>query len=248
MTYRHDALSPSYEGAAKTERVRTMFDRIAGRYDTLNRLISLGIDARWRDRVVRTVVAHGATSVLDVATGTADLAIAMAAAGIPDVVGVDLSPGMLAVGREKVARTGLGVRLELADAAALPFEDASFDAITVAFGVRNFEDLGKGLRELVRVLRPGGLIAVLELSTPTAPLLRAAHRFYTMQILPRVGALVSGEGAAYRYLPASVAAFPDPPAFREALVAAGAERPRTLPLTFGVASLHLATRPRTTPG
>jgi demethylmenaquinone methyltransferase/2-methoxy-6-polyprenyl-1,4-benzoquinol methylase len=222
-----------------------MFDRIARRYDTLNRVISLGLDQGWRRVLVREVATrHPAGRVLDVATGTGDLAFALAAAGLGEVVGLDISPGMLAEARRKAEspRAAASVRFELGDAAALPFADASFDAVTVAFGVRNFEDLEVGLRELARVLRPGGTLAVLELGTPRSRLLRLGHAAYTRGLLPLVAGLVSGERAAYTYLPASVAAFPEPARFAELLTACGLRDVRTRLFALGAAHLTLSTR------
>ena len=177
------SIKPYGEGSdSKKEQVARMFDGISGRYDLLNRLLSMGIDIRWRRVALRMLRERGIPGrVLDVATGTADLALALAA-DLPEaeVIGVDLSEGMLGVGRQKVERNGLRsrVRLEQADAENLPFEDGSFDAVTVAFGVRNFENLDKGLGELQRVLRPGGHLMVLEFSRPTSPLVKGLMNLY----------------------------------------------------------------------
>jgi demethylmenaquinone methyltransferase/2-methoxy-6-polyprenyl-1,4-benzoquinol methylase len=237
----HDQVRPQYPGNSKRARVEEMFDRIAPRYDQLNRLLSLGIDRRWRRRLLREVLLAQPRRVLDVATGTGDLAIALAEAGIAEVSGVDISQHMLAVGRVKVARAGVNVRLFCADGEALPEADDSYDAVTVAFGVRNFEHLEQGLLELLRVLRPGGVLAILELSTPSLGVVRALHGVYCRHIVPRVGAAVSGEGAAYQYLPASVAAFPCGERFLQVLLDNGASEVRCIPLTLGIASLYLAT-------
>jgi demethylmenaquinone methyltransferase/2-methoxy-6-polyprenyl-1,4-benzoquinol methylase len=246
--YAHDAVQPRYDGSSKRDRVARMFDRIASRYDLLNRVISLGLDKGWRRVLVREVASrHPAGRLLDVATGTGDLALALAGAGASEVIGVDISPGMLAEARRKSdapapAKAASAVRFELGDAAALPFPDARFDAVTVAFGVRNFEDLEAGLRELSRVLRPGGTLAVLELGTPRSRLLRLGHAAYTRGILPLVAGLVSGERAAYTYLPASVAAFPDPTRFASLLETLGLADVRTRAFALGAAHLTLARR------
>ena len=241
----HDAIQPDYAGDSKRARVEAMFDRIARRYDTLNRIISLGLDRGWRRALVREVASRAPGGrMLDVATGTGDLAFALSRAGAREVVGADISDGMLDVARRKAehGKSPGAIRFERADAAQLPFQDRDFDAVTVAFGVRNFEDLGAGLRELARVLKPGGTLAVLELGKPRNGFLRVGHAFYTRGILPLVAGLVSGERAAYTYLPASVQAFPDPQRFGEVLGDAGLSDVKTRSFAFGAAHLHLARR------
>ena len=237
----HEQVEPAYPGATKPARVEAMFDRIAPRYDQLNRVLSAGLDRGWRRALVAEVLAARPRRVLDVATGTADVALALAAAGVPEVVGVDLAEEMLVRGRAKATQAGLAVRLERADAEALPFADGAFDAVTCAFGVRNFAHLSHGLAELRRVLRPGGTLAILELSTPADPTLRLLHGLYTTHVLPRLGAALTGEAAAYAYLPASVAAFPDAAAFVRRLGASGVVGARARPLSAGLATLYLAT-------
>lgn len=223
-----------------------MFNAISKRYDVLNRTLSLGIDVLWRKKTVRSVRQTGAIDILDVATGTADLAIALHR-GITGsrVQGVDISAGMLEVGREKITRRGLDqhIPLHLGDGESLPFDAASFDAVTVAFGVRNFEHLEKGLVDMGRVLRPGGCLAVLEFSQPKTFPIRQLYFFYFKHILPAIGRWVSKDGSAYTYLPASVEAFPYGQAFAAKLQAAGFERIRIKPLTYGIASLYLAYTP-----
>jgi demethylmenaquinone methyltransferase/2-methoxy-6-polyprenyl-1,4-benzoquinol methylase len=217
-----------------------MFDAISPRYDLLNRVLSLGIDQHWRRRVIMELRQIGGSNVLDVATGTADLAI-MAARNGMNVTGVDISPGMLRHGQVKVDKAGLTdrVRLRVADGTSLPFSDRSFDAVTVAFGVRNFEDLDRGLSEMRRVLTKGGLLCVLEFSRPRGPL-APLYRLYFRRVLPAIGRLVSRDAAAYRYLPASVDAFSEGDAFLAALRHAGFEAPACRRLTGGIASLYLA--------
>lgn len=232
---------PVGEAEGKTARVEQMFDAIAPRYDLLNRVLSLGIDQRWRTQAIRLLDADRPQRVLDVATGTADLAVKAERLLHPrEVVGVDLSQEMLQVGRKKVEKLGLGGRitLERANAESLPFSDDVFDAAFVAFGVRNFEDLDAGLSEIARVVRPGGALVVLEFSHPRAFPIKQLYRFYARQILPRIGRALSRDDGAYQYLPDSVAAFPDGPAFLARVEAAGFRDLHWKPLTFGIASLY----------
>lgn len=236
-------VKPYRPEGSKKEQVAAMFNAISPKYDALNRILSAGIDQSWRRKTLREIRATGALNVLDVATGTADLALALAK-GIPGskVVGVDISAGMLEVGRSKVRARDLEgrVRLDLGDGEQLPYEESSFDAVTVAFGVRNFENLELGLRDMRRVLQPGGSLAVLEFSQPTAWPLRGLYLFYFKNILPRIGRLVSKDASAYTYLPNSVQAFPYGEAFAAKLREAGFSSVRVRPLTFGIASLYLA--------
>ena len=222
-----------------------MFDAIAPRYDRLNRILSLGCDVRWRNHAVRALALEPGQRVLDVATGTADLAIALARgrSGV-EVVGVDPSARMLEVGRRKVERAGLGarVRLEQADGLDLPFEGASFDAACVAFGIRNFRDRELGLLEMARVVRPGGRVAVLELSEPRRGMLAPFARFYIRALVPRIGGLLA-RAQQYRYLQESVAAFPPAEVFASMMRRAGLADPTIRPLTFGVVHLYTARVP-----
>jgi demethylmenaquinone methyltransferase/2-methoxy-6-polyprenyl-1,4-benzoquinol methylase len=225
-----------------------MFDRIAARYDTVNRVLSLGLDQRWRKRVVRALgIAKGDLGehprVLDVATGTGDLAIEIArSCPGATVIGLDPSPGMLAIAQQKLAKRGLADRVTLVegDAQALPQKNCEVDAATIAFGIRNVPDRALGLRELARVVRPGGRIAVLELGEPKRGVLAAAARFHSHHFVPRIGALLSGK-REYRYLQKSVAAFPPAEQFAEMMRAAGLTVLEVVPMTFGVCTLYLAT-------
>ncbi len=230
-------------GETKKQRVGKMFDAIAPTYDALNHLLSLGIDRGWRRKVVRMASANFPRTILDVATGTGDLAIALARK-MPEasITGVDISENMLAIGRQKVSRRGLNERIVLrtGDAEALKCADGEFDCVTVAFGVRNFGDIPKGLGEMRRVLRPGGKCLVLEFSEPTVPVFGRVYRFYFHSVLPRMGRLVSRDRAAYDYLPRSVDAFPTPERFSEMLLGAGFTTVRTRRLTFGVAYIYEA--------
>jgi demethylmenaquinone methyltransferase/2-methoxy-6-polyprenyl-1,4-benzoquinol methylase len=236
-------VKPYRPEGSKKEQVAAMFNAISPKYDALNRILSAGIDQSWRRKTLREIRATGALKLLDVATGTADLALALAK-GIPGsrVVGVDISAGMLEVGRSKVRARDLEgrVRLDLGDGEQLPYEESSFGAVTVAFGVRNFENLEQGLRDMRRVLEPGGTLAVLEFSQPTAWPLRSLYLFYFKNILPRIGRMVSKDASAYTYLPNSVQAFPYGEAFAAKLREAGFQSVRVRPLTFGIASLYLA--------
>lgn len=243
--------SPPIEPAAgKRAQVASMFDRIAPRYDVLNRVLSAGIDVRWRKRAVAVLrdaltVAHGrsnALRLLDVATGTADLAIEAALLAPREVVGVDPSEGMLALGREKVTAKGLDgvVRLEVGASEALPYDDDAFDGALVAFGVRNFEDRRAGLREMARVLKPDAPLVVLEFSEPAGPI-APLFGFYFRRVLPKIGGLVSGDMGAYGYLHDSVQVFPSGQAFLDELGTCGFAPQRAERLTFGIASLYLAT-------
>ena len=238
---------PIGEVEGKATHVEAMFDTIAPRYDLLNRVLSFGIDQHWRTRAIQLLEAERPTRVLDVATGTADLAIKAERMLHPrEVVGVDLSAEMLRYGREKLDRIGLDPRITLVqgDASDLPFDDGAFDAALVAFGVRNFEDLTAGLRGIGRVLSPGGVLVVLEFSHPRATPIKELYSWYSANILPRIGGALSPDQSAYEYLPESVAAFPDGPDFLERMREAGFEDLRWEPLTFGVASLYKGRVPR----
>lgn len=206
-----ESLTPYDSGQPKREQITQAFDVIAHRYDRLNRVLSLGIDLSWRRRALLHLRDAAPARVLDVATGTADLAL-MTARALPQahVTGIDLSEGMLRIGRAKVSRARLDARVELVrgDCLALPFPDAAFDAATAAFGVRNFENIGAGLSELRRVLKPGGLAVILELSRPEREPARSLSRFYLRVLIPFIGRCLTGHGREYRYLPASVAEVP----------------------------------------
>ena len=217
-------MKPYNTDQAKKEEVREMFDNIAPKYDLLNHTLSMSIDRVWRRRVVGEVRRAKPGRILDVATGTGDLAIAMARR-IRDVqvLGVDLSEQMLAVARRKIEARGLDGRIVLdrGDAERLAVADASVDVATVAFGVRNFGDLGAGLRELARTIKPGGKVVILEFSRPRNRVFRALYEFYSYKILPRIGGLVSRDKRAYEYLPASVGEFPAPEEFMAMMARAG---------------------------
>ena len=235
----HRILIPMVPGISE---VGAMFDRIAPTYDRLNRLLSLGSDVRWRDCVARALVARRVRSVLDVATGTGDLLLAIdrRLPLLTRAVGVDLAPEMLHIARDKLARAGCAAKLTLGDAHRLPFEEHAFDAVTVAFGIRNMADRPRALGEMHRVLSRGGTLAVLEFSLPESARLRALYLTYFRHVLPAIGRLVSGDVQAYRYLNASVEAFPSRERFAAMLRDAGFAEVTNRLLTFGVAMLYLA--------
>lgn len=225
-------------------RIAGMFDAIAGRYDLLNRLLSAGIDRRWRRRAVRALALGGGETVLDLCTGTADLAVALVATTPPAarVIGVDFAGAMLRVGLAKLRRRQLTPRVVLlrGDATKLPLAAASVDAITIAFGIRNVDDPLAACAEMRRVLRPGGRLAVLEFALPTARVLRRVYLWYFTRVLPRIGRVVSRHEAAYTYLPASVSTFASPAEFERLLGRSGFTGLSTTPLTGGIVNLYLA--------
>ena len=229
------------------DRIAGMFDAIAARYDFLNHLLSLGIDRAWRRRAIRALALTGSEQVLDLCTGTADLALAARRATPPAarVVGLDFAVGMLAVAKGKLRHDRLGetVALVRGDATRAPFVDRSFDAATIAFGIRNVENPRRACDEIYRVLKPGGRLAILEFATPRAPGIRRAYRWYFSRLLPRIGELVSRHASAYAYLPASVDAFAAPDEFVTILRQSGLEAVRATPLTFGIVYLYVAKRP-----
>ena len=236
-------------GTGRADGSGAMFDAIAHRYDRLNRILSLGVDRRWRRRTVRALALPAKARVLDLATGTADLAVAIAKDHpAAEVVGIDPSRKMLAVGSAKIRAGRLQdrIRLEVGDAQALPFDADSFDGATIAFGIRNVADRPRALREMARVTRPGRKVAVLELSEPRGGLLAPAARFHIRRVVPRLGAMLSGS-KEYRYLQESIAAFPDAPEFVEMMEAQGLLRVEAIPLTFGVCHLYVAEAPEGSP-
>lgn len=230
---------------SKKEQVRAMFDNIAPHYDLLNHVLSFRIDRLWRRRVVREAARCRPQRVLDLATGTGDLAIELAR-GIPaaQIMGIDLSEGMLAEARRKIAARGLTDRISLAvgDAERLDLPDAAVDVATVAFGVRNFGDLDAGLRELARTVKPGGRVVILEFSKPGTGWFGALYEFYTFRILPFIGGAVSRDRRAYAYLPASVGEFPVPGEFMRRMERAGFGDCRARSQSFGIAQIYIGTR------
>jgi demethylmenaquinone methyltransferase/2-methoxy-6-polyprenyl-1,4-benzoquinol methylase len=229
---------------SKKEQVAEMFDTISEGYDGLNRVISFGIDIKWRKKVVHLVNKINPTRILDVATGTGDLAINLSKTGASEIIGLDISMGMLEVGRQKVALKKLNpiINMVQGDSENLPYDENYFDAITVAFGVRNFENLEKGLSEIFRVLKPGGVFVILETSIPTKTPYKQGYKFYSTTILPLVGKLFSKDKSAYSYLSESAAAFPYGEAFNNILRKIGFIEVKDNPQTFGVATIYTATK------
>ncbi|MCC5915911.1 MAG: bifunctional demethylmenaquinone methyltransferase/2-methoxy-6-polyprenyl-1,4-benzoquinol methylase UbiE [Cryomorphaceae bacterium] len=229
----------------KKEQVANMFDNIAHSYDRLNHILSLGIDKGWRRKLLKMAQKGKSEKILDVATGTGDLAIALSKLNPKKIIGVDISNGMLEIGRKKVAKRVLEKQIELiyGDSENLPFEDNSFDLVTVAFGVRNFENLEKGMREMLRVLKPGGQILVLEFSQPETFPFAHIYKFYFKYILPGVGRLLSKDASAYTYLPASVEAFPYGKNFTDVMDKCGYKNNAIKKLTLGVASIYKGVKP-----
>lgn len=225
-----------------------MFDAIAGRYDFLNHLLSAGIDRRWRRRAIASLGLTGTERLVDLCTGTADLAIAACAAqpGAKRVVGIDFAGAMLRVGGDKVAASAAASRITLVrgDATRVPIAPHSVDAVTVAFGIRNVDDTQTAVGEMARILRPGGRCAILEFAIPRTPLVRAAYLWYFKRVLPRVGRLVSRHHAAYAYLPASVGTFASPDEFVKILRHGGFEEVSAVPLTLGIVYLYMGRTPR----
>lgn len=228
---------------AKKEGVRKLFDNIAPDYDKLNHILSLNIDKGWRKKAVRNLVdTQEPLKVLDVACGTADFTIEIAqkVAKGSEVIGVDISEGMMAVGREKIKKAGVSAELLVADCEDLPYADNTFDRISVGFGVRNFEHLELGLSQMCRVLNPGGKLVILELSVPSNAFIRWCYKLYFLKILPAIGGMISGDRGAYEYLPASVLRFPGPEKFIPMLKSAGFAQVNHTSLTLGICRMYVA--------
>lgn len=228
----------------KKEQVAQMFDAISGNYDGLNRVISFGIDVKWRKKVLQIVSDKRPKIVLDIATGTGDLALLMTKTSAEKIIGLDISAGMLAVGRDKIEAKNLSSKIEmlLADSENIPFENDTFDAITVAFGVRNFENLEKGLTEILRVLKPNGIFVILETSVPEKTPYKQGYQFYSRNILPLIGKLFSKDNSAYQYLSDSASVFPYGEALNNILRKIGFIEVKAMPQTFGVATIYSASK------
>lgn len=226
----------------KKEQVTQMFDNVSSNYDFLNRILTFGIDVSWRKKVVEMVSNQKAEKILDIATGTGDLAILFANTKAKKIVGLDLSPGMLNIGKKKISDLGLNHKIDMVigDSENLSFPDASFDAVTVAFGVRNFETLEKGLSEIYRVLKPKGTLVVLETSQPTKFPMKQGFQFYSKYIIPNLGKMFSKDKSAYDYLPQSAAAFPYGDVFNNILLKTGFSTSKVYPQTFGAATIYQA--------
>ncbi|MCC9062956.1 bifunctional demethylmenaquinone methyltransferase/2-methoxy-6-polyprenyl-1,4-benzoquinol methylase UbiE [Flavobacterium piscisymbiosum] len=228
----------------KKEQVAQMFDNISGNYDNLNRVISFGIDIKWRKKVLKIVSDKKPKVILDIATGTGDLAILMTQTNAEKIIGLDISAGMLEVGKKKIAEKGLSnlIDMVLGDSEKIPFEDNYFDAITVGFGVRNFEHLEKGFAEILRVLKPNGVFVILETSVPDKTPYKQGYKFYSKNILPIIGKLFSKDNSAYGYLSESAAVFPYGEALNNILRKIGFIDVVSMPQTFGVATIYSASK------
>jgi demethylmenaquinone methyltransferase/2-methoxy-6-polyprenyl-1,4-benzoquinol methylase len=240
--YAHDKVLP-YEGSgeSKKQQVARMFDEISGKYDFLNRFLSAGIDVTWRKKMLKTLKPLQPKIMLDVATGTGDVAIMAEALLKPEkIIGIDISDGMLELGREKLRTRQLTdvITLQNGDSEAINFPDNSFDAVTVAFGVRNFENLEKGLQEILRVLKPGGMLCVLEFSKPTLPGIEQLYNLYLGILAPEIAKLVSKNKDAYKYLNNSVRAFPEGKAFTAIMNLSGYKETTCRKLSLGICSLY----------
>ena len=245
MDYPQEHVMPYGQEGRKAEQVERMFDHIAPAYDRLNHLMSLGIDRRWRRRAIESLRRWQPQEILDVATGTGDFALLAYQTLQPrQLVGIDLSEGMMEVARRKASQAGLAesISFHREDCEALSFADASFDAVTVAFGVRNFEHLDKGLSEMCRVLRTGGHLVILELSAPDRFPMKQLYWLYSKLIIPLMGRSISHDNSAYTYLPASIRAFPQGEVMKDIIGRAGFSQVSFRRLTFGVCTLYVATK------
>ncbi len=229
---------------SKKEQIAEMFDNISPKYDFLNHFLSVGIDIRWRKKVVKRIQSLHPEKVLDIATGTGDLAIMMAQKTQAQITGLDLSAGMLEIGRKKIAEKKLDDRIEMiqGDSENLPFENNTFDAVTVSFGVRNFENLEKGLTEINRVLKPNGTFIILEFAQPEKFPMKQLYGFYAKNILPNIGRIFSKDNAAYTYLPESVEAFPYGEKMIEIIKKCGFQSVKNKNLTFGISAIYTSVK------
>ena len=243
MKYQQESIKPYSNEGAKGEQVERMFDQIAHSYDFLNHTLSLGIDRSWRKAAIDSLKPYAQQRILDVATGTGDFALMAVDRLQPQsLIGADLSEGMLSVGREKVERAGKSdiITLQKEDCMALSFEDNTFDAVTVAYGVRNFEDLDRGLREMLRVLKPGGRLVIIELTSPVRFPMKQLFWLYAHVWMPMVGKLVSRDSRAYSYLPATMEAFPQGEVMQGIIEKAGFQSVKFRRFTFGLSTLYTA--------
>lgn len=243
--YEQEKIKPYGADTAKSEQVEKMFDSIASRYDTLNHWMSFDIDRYWRHKAISLLAPHSPRRILDIATGTGDFAIETAKALRPTkLIGADISEGMMEIGRQKVHREGLDDIISFAkeDCLHLSYADDSFDAVTAAFGIRNFEDLDKGLSEMCRVLKPGGRLSIVELTHPVRFPMKQLFWLYSHTILPAWGLIVSKDRLAYRYLTATIEAFPQGEAMMDILANAGFSAPSFKRMTFGICTMYTATK------
>ncbi len=239
------SVTPYNNEVSKKKQVTAMFDNIAPTYDKLNRIMSIGIDISWRKKAIRMLKKYNPRIIADIATGTGDFAVEALALNPEKVIGIDISPGMLEIGKQKMERLNLSNQIEmrLGDSERLVLEDNTMDAVTVGFGVRNFEDLKKGMSEILRVLRPGGAVAILEPSFPTRFPLKQLFNIHFNIITPFIGKIISGDNSAYKYLPESVGAFPNGQKFLDICKEVGFVNGVYIPLTFGICSLYIIEKP-----
>lgn len=243
MDVEAEKITPYSDSESKTGQVRQMFDSIAPAYDFMNRAMTMGIDKWWRRVAVKMLAKSSPKTILDIATGTGDLALLLHRKLHPEkIVGLDLSEGMLKIAREKAAKAGADIEFEQGDSLAMRFEDDSFDAITVAYGVRNFEHLEQGYREMHRVLRPGGVLVVIELATPVNPIVRPLYNLYTRRIIPWAGRSISKDRRAYSYLPESIAAVPQRDNMLQLMRNAGFGECSYKAMTFGTCIIYMASK------
>ena len=245
MNYAQEEIKPYNQEGEKSVQVEQMFDNIAPTYDKLNHTLSLGIDKRWRRKAIEWLRPFAPKRMMDVATGTGDFAILAAQLLQPNhLIGTDISEGMMNVARSKVNQVGLSDKVSFAreDCTSLSFQDSTFDAVTVAFGIRNFANLDKGLAEMCRVLTPGGHMVILELTTPERFPMKQLFAIYSKLIIPTLGKLLSKDNRAYQYLPQTIEAFPQGEVMRKAILKAGFSSVEIKPLTFGICTLYTATK------
>lgn len=244
MTDKAKVVKPYSESGSKKEQVAEMFNNISHKYDFLNHFLSMGIDKLWRKKAIKLIAVNKPKTILDIATGTGDFALEALKLNPEKVTGIDISDGMLEKGREKMQKKGVSniITLQNADSENLPFEENSFDAITVGFGVRNFEDLEKGLGEMLRVLKPGGIAAVLEFSKPKRFPVKQSYNFYSKYVLPKVGRTISKDSAAYTYLPESIDAFPEGKDFLTIYEKVGYKNVSAHPVSGGIATIYIGTK------
>lgn len=243
--YRQEEIKPYSGHESKGKQVEHMFDQIAHSYDTLNHRLSWDIDKRWRREAIKKLLPYKPDKILDVATGTGDFAILSAKMLRPSkLIGIDLSEGMMDIGKKKVAAEKLGNTISFVkgDCLALPFADESFDAVTSAFGIRNFENLDKGLKEMYRVLKKGGALCIIELTTPVCFLMKQLFKIYSHTILPMYGRIISKDKDAYRYLTASIEAFPQGETMVGIIKSAGFNAASFKRMTFGICTIYIATK------
>ncbi len=245
MNYAQEKVKPYNQEGEKSAQVEQMFDSIAPTYDKLNHTLSLGIDKSWRKKAIKWLQPFKPMRIMDVATGTGDFAILSAQLLQPDhLIGTDISEGMMEVGKVKVEKVGLSGKVSFAreDCTSLSFDNNQFDAVTVAFGIRNFADLDKGLSEMCRVLTPGGHMVILELTTPEKFPMKQLFAIYSKLIIPTIGRIMSKDNVAYEYLPQSIQAFPQGEVMRKAILKAGFSKVDIKPLTFGICTMYTATK------